>query len=237
MEYKSIEPGIESIITAYEHLVKGINTTAKDSGDRAYGGIIRAGKGKLVESIAWHIIELAWNDLRAVSNRIENIRKNVKIPLKKDYLNKIKDPTVKKYIEENIKDYFYALKTDLHVHVDGNFVMAVECKAYTENAMLKRILVDCTLLKQIYPELDFMLFQLESQLGGDYSSLKDLIYGSPSTHTLLSHFDVELNIITLLEGERKVDEPIHDKDYYKPLTKNSLYKVINTIKNLLKKYK
>jgi len=58
--------------------------------------------------------------------------------------------------------------------------------------------------------------QLESQLGGDYSTDKDIIFGSRSTHTLLSHFDIDLNIITLLEGERKVKRPIvpHSIDKY-----------------------
>jgi hypothetical protein len=97
--------------------------------------------------------------------------------------------------------------------VDDQFKLAVECKAYTENAMLKRILVDFTLLKQVYPNLKFILLQLESQLGGDYSSGKIIKYGSPSTHTLLSYFDIDLNIITLLEGERKVDQPIHSHNF------------------------
>jgi len=67
--------------------------------------------------------------------------------------------------------------------------------------MLKRTLVDCTLVKHIYPHVKFVLFQLESQLGGDYSNVfKKIHYGSPSTHTLLSYFDIELNIITLLKG-------------------------------------
>ncbi len=69
--------------------------------------------------------------------------------------------------------------------------------------MLKRILVDCALLKHIYPEVSFVLLQLESQLGGDYSLSVSGKYGSPPTHTLLSYFDIDLNIITLLRGERK----------------------------------
>ena len=52
----------------------------------------------------------------------------------------------------------------------------------------------------------YYLVQLESQLGGDYSELNDITYGSPATHALLSHVDVELKIITLLKGERKVDK-------------------------------
>jgi hypothetical protein len=107
--------------------------------------------------------------------------------------------------------------------------MAMECKAYTENAMLKRVLVDFTLLKSLYPTIKFILLQLESQLGGDYSLLNDITYGSPSTHTLLSFFDIDLHIITLLKGERKVDRPIHKPEFFKPLTRKSLEKAIKVI--------
>ena len=101
--------------------------------------------------------------------------------------------------------------------------------------MLKRILVDFTLLKTIYPKLNCCLFQLESQLTGDYSEIsKSIIYGSHSTHTLLSYFDIDLNIFTLLEGERKVNEPIHKKDFFKPLEKVNLIKTIENFIEILK---
>ena len=130
-------------------------------------------------------------------------------------------------------DYYYNLKVDIHVYIDDIFKLAVECKAFTENAMLKRILVDFTLLKQLFPNLNFVLFQLESQLGGDYSELKKVKFGSRSTHTLLSYFDIDLHIITLLEGERKIDQPIHKKEHYKELKQESLIKALQVLKNLL----
>ena len=103
--------------------------------------------------------------------------------------------------------------------------------------MLKRILVDFTLLKTIYPKLICCLFQLESQLTGDYSEInKPIIYGSHSTHTLLSYFDVDLNIFTLLEGERKVDAPIHKKEFIKPLEKESLIRTIEKFTEILKEH-
>jgi len=83
----------------------------------------------------------------------------------------------------------------------------------------------------IYPNVKFVLFQLESQLGGDYSEIyKKVKVGSPSVHTLLSYFDIDLNIITLLRGERKVDEPIHKEKFFKPLL--SLKIINNNEKNL-----
>lgn len=116
--------------------------------------------------------------------------------------------------------------------------MGIECKAYTENAMLKRILVDFTLFKNVIPNIKCVLLQLESQLTGDHSQPRNKItYGSHSTHTLLSYFDIDLNIITLLEGERKVDKPIHNSQYYKELKKEILENGIEVIKNLLSEFK
>jgi hypothetical protein len=226
---------IQEIINAYEKLVLGIEKEALGNVEgRAYGGIIRAGKGKLVESIAKHVTTLAWKKLGEPEYKIKITKKSATIPIRKDYVDKMKNEEVKNYIKRNIRDYMYKLAPDWVVLIDNKPAVAIECKAYTENAMLKRILVDCTLLKQLYQNMNFVLFQLESQLGGDYSDLKGTPYGSPSTHTLLSYFDIELFIITLLKGERKVDQPIHKKAFFKPLTKESLENAINTMSEILK---
>ena len=229
---------INSVIKAYDHLTKGINKTAETGIDgRAYGGIIRAGKGKMVESIATEIVKLAWEELEQNSDRLTIDKKKIKLPLKKDYIKKLKNPEVKQYILKNFDNYNFPLGVDLHVFIDKKFVLAIECKAYAENAMIKRILVDFSLLHEIFPKATFILFQLESQLGGDYSELKNITFGSPSTHTLLSYFDIDLNIITLLKGERKVDRPIHKKKYYKPLEKEAIWQAVKCVKDILQKYK
>lgn len=232
---KRINKKLSSIIKAYEALIKGIDTKAQDSIDRAYGGIVRAGKGKLVESIGKELVKIAWEGLGGNEEKLSFVNKTIKIPLKREYLNRIRNPEVKKYIERNIKKMFYRIKPDIRVHIDGKFKVSIECKAYTENAMLKRILVDCTLLKYVYPDISFVLLQLESQLGGDYSLSITGRYGSPPTHTLLSYFDIDLNIITLLKGERKVDQPIHKAEYYKPLEIERLKRAIEIFKELLQR--
>lgn len=236
-DYNSVDTDIQKLINTYDVLVKDIDSKAKISEDRAYGGIIRAGKGKLVENTARRLVELAWYLLGGGPQRLRINRQSIKVPLKKEYLSKIKNQEVKQYIFENIHRYYYPLSADVHVHIDNKFVLAIECKAYTENAMLKRILVDSTLLKHMYPLLNFILLQLESQLGGDYSSLPAVTFGSPSSHTLLSYFDIDLYLVTLLKGERKVKGPIHKAGFYKPLTKEALYKAIETIQEVLKKHK
>ncbi|MEW5799015.1 MAG: restriction endonuclease [Bacteroidota bacterium] len=235
MEYANEE--INSLVAAYNLLVGGIDNRAHESEDRAYGGIVRAGKGLLVESIAKNMIEIAWKRLGGTSRRLSLNKITVKIPINPEYINSLKSEEVKKYIKENIRNYYYTLKTDVHVYVDEKFVMGIECKAYTENAMLKRILVDFTLFKKKFPKLNCVLLQLESQLGGDFSVLnKPISFGSPSTHTLLSYFDIDLNIITLLEGERKVDKPIHKSGHFKELKTNNIKKAIDVLSNLLKPY-
>lgn len=229
---------VDEILKAYEILVKGIEADANNDEERAFGGIIRAGKGKLVESIARHIVEIAWDRIGGKSERLSLEKQTFKIPINKPYVEKLKHKEVRDYIYNNISDYYYGLKTDVHVSIDNNMVMGIECKAYTENAMLKRIMVDFTLLKSVVPNISCVLLQLESQLTGDYSEPKKrIIYGSHSSHTIMSYFDVDLNIITLLEGERKVDEPIHNSKHYKELKKDVLEIGITTISDLLKQYK
>lgn len=228
---------IDEIVKAYEILVQGIEADAHNDEERAFGGIIRAGKGKLVESIARHMVEIAWNNLKGDPKRLSFEKNIIKIPINEPYLDKLKYKEVRDYIKSHINDYYYGLRTDVHVSIDGKLVMGIECKAYTENAMLKRILVDFTLLKSTLPKIKCVLLQLESQLTGDYSQpRKEIIFGSHSTHTLLSYFDVDLNIITLLEGERKVDEPIHNRDYYKELKKDILERGIKILEDLLREF-
>ncbi|MGB9593671.1 MAG: restriction endonuclease [Anaerolineae bacterium] len=228
---------LADIRNAYNLLVRGIDESAHaedEEGNRAYGGAVRAAKGALVESVAKHLVEIAWHELGGDPQRLDFRRETVKIPLRPDYLKRVRPREVADYIRAHLEQYFFGLKTDIHVNIDGNLVMGIECKAYTENAMLKRVLVDFMLLKQVVPNLNCVLLQLESQLTGDYSQpLKPIVYGSPSTHTLLSYFDLDLNIITLLEGERRVDQPIHKPAYFKELTEDALRKAVDALKELL----
>ena len=209
----------QDLIRSYNLLIGGIEEEALDDEDRAYGGIIRAAKGKLVEAMTPHIIRLAWTDCGGQTERLSfgNV-KRYQVPIQREYVHHLPSE-IRDYINQRFDQHFYRAKVDRHVFVDEEFVIGVECKSYTENAMLKRILVDFRLLKSLHPDLVCCLLQLESQLGGGYGDpLLDPQTGSPSTHTIMSYFpDVELNIITLLEGERKVDRPIHRTEFFKEL--------------------
>lgn len=227
------------LIKAYDVLVKGIEQNALyDSEERAYGGVIRAGKGSLVESIASNLVIIAWSELNQKLSRLDlTQREAIKIKIRNEYISKIENQKVKEFIKNNIDNYFYKFRTDIHVMIDNKFALGIECKAYTENAMLKRIMVDFSFLHSIYPQAKCILLQLESQLTGDYSQIsKDTTYGSYSTHSIMSYFENNLNIVTLLEGERKVNEPIHKNEFYKELKIEALDKAIETIKSTLKDF-
>jgi len=228
---------IKEIVKAYNLVVKGIETQALENKERAYGGVIRSSKGYMVENITRLLLEVAWNELNGDPRRLSFDKHTKRLPIKRDYINKLEDEEVKEYILENINKYYYLLKTDVHCNIDGELVIGVECKAYTENAMIKRILVDFSLMKHGWKNLNCFLLQLESQLGGDYSNINARkIFGSKSTHTLFSYFDVNIEILTLLDGERKVDKPIHNPKYYKELDEKHVRVIVNKFKNVLKQY-
>ncbi len=235
MTYSDAPATREELIRAYNLLVGGIDEYATADDDRAYGGVIRAAKGKLVESMAYHIIRLAWQELGASPTRLSfESAKTYRVPIQSQYIESL-PPEVSDFIKSAQSDYFYRVQVDRHIFVDDVFVMGVECKSYTENAMLKRILVDFRLLKSLHPGLVCCLLQLENMLGGDYSNpLAAPQLGSASSHTLMSHFpEVSLNVITLLSGDRKVNRPIHNPDYFKPMRPEYLDRAISRFAQLL----
>jgi hypothetical protein len=226
---------IEEIIQTYNEVVKVVDTDAVEQTKRAYGGVVRAVKGKLQEHITQEIIKTAWQNLGGTEDRVEINSKKIPIPIRESYIEHITDKKIREYIRKNIEKYFYGLSVDKHVFIDSKFVMGIECKAYTENAMIKRILIDFHLLKMVYPNISCFLFQLESQLGGDYSKLPKTVYGSYSTHSIMSYFeDVDLNIFTFLQGERNIEKPIHK--IFKPLEYSVVEKAAKLLENHLKKY-
>lgn len=225
---------LKDICAYYEDIMQNMESEAHRSTDHSYGGYLRQAKGSLVERIAKDLVLTAWQQLGGNPGRLSFERMAVPVSLKPTYLAKLTNPTVIQHIRDHQAEYTYDLRTDVHVWIDGRFVIGIECKAYAENAMLKRILVDFTILRTAHPNLKCVLLQLESQLTGDYGQLANPVtLGSRPTHTLLSLFDVDLSIITLLEGERRVDRPIHEKKYYKPLEEVNLQRAVETLKGLL----
>src|SRR3989344_4751103 len=132
------------------------------------GGTLRSLKGTLVETMAEEMVLLVWKNIGGKPSRIK--------------INKTKYP-----ISDRMGNV-YKLSQDKQVYIDDKFVLSVECKAYAEAAMYKRILTDVFLLKKSFPKLKFCLFQLESMLGGDYSTSIEHPNKSPSVKALEYHF-------------------------------------------------
>ncbi|MCY4305778.1 MAG: hypothetical protein OXC62_13525 [Aestuariivita sp.] len=235
MVYDDLSAPPLELVRQYNRSVGGVHEDAAGDDGRAYGGVVRARKGKLVEDMTTDIVRLAW---QAADGSFERLSfgdvKTYQVPIQTDYIAGL-PAEIRDYINSRQDKYHYRAQVDKHVFIDGKLVMGIECKSYTENAMLKRILVDFRLLKSLHPHLICCLLQLESMLGGSYSDpLANPQLGSPSTHTLMSHFpEVELNIVTLLAGERRVDRPIHQQEYFKELTVPSLKHAISRFSNLL----
>ncbi len=185
-----------------------------------------------MERMARDIVTTAWFAKTGNQDGIRFAKGRHRIDLNLHYLARLPDG-IRQFISANKENYYHGLGCDVQVHIDDRFTLAVECKAYSENAMLKRILVDATLLESKYPELRFALFQLESMLGGDYSETIVEPKGSPASHTIMSYFDVNLNIVTLLDGERHIDHPIHKQQFYKPLSMASLRRAVQQFERLL----
>lgn len=228
----------EEIIAYYNGLLTGLEESARQS-ERAYGGYLRAFKGELVEYIAKQLVELAWASiLKQEKSRLKIDKKKIPVYLtdKYDYISHIENRDVRKFLYDNKENIAYKFGTDVQVYVDNQLVLPIECKAYTENAMLKRIIFDAELMREVKGCKKYFLLQLESQLGGDYSSLNDTTYGSPATHALLSHAETEIEIITLLKGERNVDKPIHKPEYFKELEYGQLVKAATIFAESLSPY-
>jgi hypothetical protein len=160
---------IDEVIQTYNSVLKVAETNALRQRERVYGGIMCSVKDALQEHITEEMVKIAWQNLGGTPERLDINSRKIHIPIRKEYVDKIEDDKVRKHIMENIVVYHYGLSVDKHIFIDDRFIMGIECKAFTENAMIKRILIliDFHLLKTVCPQIVCFLFQLESQLGGD----------------------------------------------------------------------
>lgn len=168
------------------------NRRAKDT-----AGAVRYTKSKIVEDITKDIIRIAWSKISPDEGRLRMDKKKIVI---------------------KTNDEVYKLSQDIHVYIDNIFRISVECKSYTEVAMYKRVLIDASLLKEAVPTIDaFFIVQLENFLGGDYGKRVE-VKGSESVITLNRLFpEVKMHIITLLDGDRDINKPLHKPEYFKLL--------------------
>ena len=202
-------------------------------------GETRGAKGVLVENIVDAIVRLAWHEIDGEAYRFDIRRQTGEIAIEENYVKNLASEYVRNHIQQNKDRYIYKIELDRAVEIDDELVLGIECKSYIENAMLKRTLKDFELIaKRLYPELIFCVFQLENSLGGDYGEAsKPEQLGSESTHTLLSHTpEVLLEIITLLDGDRKSNREIHKRQYFKELPVDNVEICVNKFQTLLKPF-
>jgi len=137
--------GIGEKMAEFDKIKKLYDRTVRTMWNIKAGGKLRSIKGALVVTLAEEMIKLAWENIGGKTLRL-------------------KFETTKHPISDPQGDV-YKLSQDRQVYIDDLFVLSVECKAYAEVAMYKRILVDAFLLQKVYPSLKFCLFQFESMLG------------------------------------------------------------------------
>ena len=194
-------------------------------------GQIRGKKGTLVEDLAEDLLLISCSDLGISEDRISFDPVHVRVMLTSpEYLMRLPEE-VGNYLLDNLDLCYHELVTDKNLSIDGRFILDVECKSYTENTMLKKIIQDCLFVRSVYPTVCFAILQLENSLGGDFGASD--IYGSRAAHAIMSHFDLNIHIITLMDGNRHSHKPI--EVYPKPLKMDRLEKSLDIFKDLISK--
>ena len=209
-------PTFEDIKRKYTESILKTQRLYNDRRNRDTAGGVRTEKGDIVEQITKDLVRIAWSKISNNQNRLIMDRKKVRIGF------------------GNSSD-IYRLSQDINIYIDGAFKISVECKSYTEVAMYKRILIDALLLKKRVPSIkSFFVVQLENFMGGDYGNRIEPT-GSSSVR-VLNHFfpDIKINIITLLDGDRNIDKPIHKPENFKPLKDDRLNYAITKLTEALK---
>ena len=202
------------------------------------GGQIRGKKGKFAERLLEAIVSLAWHEIGGKMNRFNVEKRRVPVPINENYVKNLMPESTRNCVKQNVDKYIFRLELDKVVKIDNRFVLAIECKAYTENTMLRRTLRDFELALITEPDLLFCLFQLENALGGDYGDPNKSEYlGSESTHTLLSHSPkVRLEIITLLDDNHRQTGLIHKPEYFKELRAKNVATCVRKFGTLLEPF-
>lgn len=180
---------------------------------RTSGGIKRMAKGNLVEEIYSKVIEFCLNEKKSklkLINKMGNLPKNTKkipvLKVSKDYTN-LKNLK----FTENEMSKGYEDKFDGFIIENNKIKVVLEYKAYSENTMLKRCLVDATIAQTFDRNIKYCLCLLQSQL-----TQNDKLIGY-NAHSLMNFFyekyNINVDILILVKEPRKVNEDIIKKKY------------------------
>ena len=206
---KNLQNELNQIILSAENKVDLI----KKRTSRASGGVKRMAKGDLVEEIYSRIIKFCLDEKESklkLINKMGNLPKNVnKVPILKvsqNYINLKNLKFTDKELATGYEDKFDGFIID---NQDIKFVL--EYKAYSENTMLKRCLVDASIAQIFDKNINYCLCLLQSHLyqnqrliGYNAHSLMDFFY---------QKFKVNVDILILVKEPRVVNEDIIKKKY------------------------
>ena len=206
---KNLQNELNQIILSAENKVDLI----KKRTSRASGGIKRMAKGDLVEEIYSRIIKFCLDEKKSklkLINKMGNLPKNVnKVPILKvsqNYINLKNLKFTDKELATGYEDKFDGFIID---NQDIKFVL--EYKAYSENTMLKRCLVDASIAQIFDKNINYCLCLLQSHLyqnerliGYNAHSLMDFFY---------QKFKVNVDILILVKEPRVINEDIIKKKY------------------------
>lgn len=209
-------PTIAKIKKKYENAIFSTQRAYSNRHKEDTAGAVRYEKGKIVEEMTKDLIIIAWSELGKDLNKLQFNRKKIKVRFNPSDID------------------YYGLSQDIHVFIDKDFRISIECKSYTEVAMYKRILTDSFLLKKSIPSIRaFFVVQLENFMGGDYGKRIEAT-GSKSVRALNKFFPgISIKVLTLVDGDRDINKPLHNPKYYKPLNKKRLRYAINEFKKAL----
>ena len=206
---KNLQIELNQIILNAEKKVDVIKKTTS----RASGGIKRMAKGDLVEEIYSRIIKFCLDEKKSklkLINKMGNLPKNVnKVPILKvsqNYINLKNLKFTDKELATGYEDKFDGFIID---NQDIKFVL--EYKAYSENTMLKRCLVDASIAQIFNKNINYCLCLLQSHLyqnqrliGYNAHSLMDFFY---------QKFKVNIDVLILVKEPRVVNEDIIKMKY------------------------
>ena len=220
-------------------IIEFYNSSIEELLDEKNPGLIRSKKGFLVEELTRRIVKIAWVDyLLQDKNRLKQDKKKKAIRMfdVNNYYQRYNNDSSLDIIKSKRSSIKYDFGTDDHIFIDNNFVLAIECKAYTESAMLKRIIYDRKLLHEFSPNTKYILLQFESALGGDFELCSKSIFGSNQYHVFMSREETNIEVITLLEGRRSSERPIHRREHRKALKAEHVLYAIKVIAKTLESY-
>lgn len=194
----------EEILSFYNQHMLTVNNEALLAEN--YGGYLRGHNGCLVENIAIMFLTSICEELEL---------KDVTIDSKKERL----------YDKDG---NYYDFSIDIQLKYKDKIFIVIEAKTYCEISMFKRVLFDREIAKRHQGVEKAFLLQLEDAMGNEGVGSK--IKYSPTVKFLLNE-GYDINILTLLEGQRRSSRPISKPEFFKELKPE----VLDDIRNVLKK--